>query len=222
MRAATCRNRSCSLSIPFMKITRTRVNASTSSLLYGLPASSRQVKACLSSVKPRSFLRSRDTDASSSPHGLRRGEEVTYAVAKPARPSFGAPSPLRSVRVSSSGRARLTSNLELQDRASVAGLYSVAAFWYIEREGDPVTAPRPSIDRSLRCEHPSASFEAFGRRPAKGGSARCAALGCPDLLDHCPRVAVGAAGGRSRGRPRDAAAGPGAGLARNHESPGGS
>src|SRR4051812_13135448 len=58
MRAATWRKRSCSLSMPFMKMTRTRVKASTSSLLYGLPASSRQVKPWSSSDTPLSFFRS--------------------------------------------------------------------------------------------------------------------------------------------------------------------
>src|SRR6185312_7080055 len=56
IRAAACENRTASDSTPFIKITRTRVNASSSSLLNVGPASSRQVKTCRSSGTPRSFV----------------------------------------------------------------------------------------------------------------------------------------------------------------------
>jgi hypothetical protein len=54
MRAAAWEKRNDSISMPFIKMTRTRVNASSSSLLIGLPASSRHVKRCRSSGVPRS------------------------------------------------------------------------------------------------------------------------------------------------------------------------
>src|SRR5687768_9748131 len=45
--------------MPFMRMTRTRVKASSSSLLISFPTNSRQVKRCLSSAVPRSLNNAR-------------------------------------------------------------------------------------------------------------------------------------------------------------------
>src|SRR4029450_6925780 len=68
IRAQACEKRSASDLIPFIKMTRTRVKAPPSSLLYGGRTSSFRVNRCFSSGVPLSFNRS---SAITPPEGVR-------------------------------------------------------------------------------------------------------------------------------------------------------
>src|SRR5690606_22433715 len=62
IRANACEKRSASCSWPLSRMIRTRVNASSSSLLIGRWTSSRQVKRCRSSGVPLMLVRSSATE----------------------------------------------------------------------------------------------------------------------------------------------------------------
>src|SRR5262249_51798486 len=124
MRAHAWPNRNASDSIPFMRITRTRVKASSLSLWYGVCTISRQVKCCWSRGMPVS---------------RRRLIATTYSV---SRTASGIRRIARYIE-----RALWRYGLVV---ASCNGLATNTQFWRCARRADTVDGtPDPGIERDL-------------------------------------------------------------------------